>query len=336
MKVIENASLFSYNSFHLEAKAKTLLILEKEEEIAPAFSHFYQSTLPFLVLGGGSNTLFSRDFPGIIFQMGNKGMDHQEKDDYFEVNAQAGENWNDLVQYCLKFNIGGLENLSLIPGTVGAAPVQNIGAYGVELKDYFYRLKAFHINRKEFRWFSLEECGFGYRNSVFKTDLKGQYIISSLSFRFPKKQRLHTEYGIIKQELDREGIHTPNISDISRIVSRIRQEKLPDPKTIGNAGSFFKNPVVSQQTVNNLLEKYPDIVYYPHEDQFKLAAGWMIEKSGWKGKSKGQVGTWKNQALVLVNLGGATGSDILDFAKTIIQSVFEKFQVNLEMEVNII
>jgi UDP-N-acetylmuramate dehydrogenase len=336
MKVIENASLSSYNSFHLEVKAKFLVIIEDEEDLREAFCRFSPLHLPYYILGGGSNTLFTRDYSGIILLMAIRGVSHTQEADHFEVEAKAGENWNELVQYCLRNQIGGLENLSLIPGTVGASPVQNIGAYGVELKDSFFKLRAFEISTQKFKDFHYDQCAFSYRESVFKTELKGQYIICSVYFRFPRKPILHTQYGSIQMELEKEGITNPDIQDISRVVSRIRQEKLPDPKTIGNAGSFFKNPMVSQETLTQLILKYPDIVHYPHGDQFKLAAGWLIEKCGWKGKSIGNVGTWKNQALVLVNLGNAQGDEILEFAEAIVRSVQEKFHISLEMEVNII
>lgn len=336
MKIIENASLTSYNSFHLESTSKLLVILESPEDIPLAFhsANFHQE--PYFILGGGSNTLFTSDFPGTLFHLSDSQIEHQEKGDYIELVAWAGTSWNDLVQYCMRNDLGGLENLSLIPGTVGAAPVQNIGAYGVELKDSFFGLEAYHINKKEWEWFNLEKCEFGYRNSVFKNQFKGQFIISRVHFRFPKKHTLNTSYGAIQQELNREGNYKPTIQDISRVVSKIRQEKLPDPGTIGNAGSFFKNPVVSSSTLERIQREYPDIVHYPYLGEFKLAAGWMIEKSGWKGKSIGSVGTWKNQALVIVNLGGAKGQEILSFAEEIVKTVYAQFQVRLEMEVNIL
>ncbi len=341
MKILENASLRNYNSFRVEAHTKYLVFIEKEPDLEQFFSRTEVSDLPLFILGGGSNCLFQQDFQGTILKMGINGLTHEKKETYIEVKAGAGEPWNDLVNYCLQNNIAGLENLSLIPGTVGAAPIQNIGAYGVEFKDHFYSLKAFHINTRRFQYFSKEECHFSYRNSIFKGDLKNQYIITEVIFRFPMASKLNMDYGAIQDELKKEipdkMAHEIDIQDISRVVSKIRIEKLPDPSQIGNAGSFFKNPIISESIWKQLKIRYPNIVYYHVEDgNYKLAAGWLIEYCGWKGKNMGHVGTWANQALVIVNLGEATGKEIMGFAEKIIQSVENQFGIKLEPEVNLI
>jgi len=336
MQIKERVNLESYNTFRIGVITEYLIPIKKEEELEEAFRFIGTRNKPYFVLGGGSNVLFTGNYPGIILLMEIKGLITTETPDFYLVKAGAGEKWQDLVEYCLQHQIPGLENLSLIPGTVGAAPVQNIGAYGVELKDHFSQLRAYEISSGTFKWISREECQFGYRSSVFKTVKKGEYIITEVEFQFPKKALLQLHYGQIKEELEKESIWEPRIQDISRVVSRIRVEKLPDPKTIGNAGSFFKNPLVDKPTLDKILVDYPDLVYFPAGEEYKLAAGWMIEKCGWKGKGNDKVGTWKNQALVLVNKGGADGKDILDFSRTIIDSVFSRFGVRLEPEVNIV
>jgi len=335
MQILENASLSSYNSFRISVRARSLWVLEKDEDILEFF-HNKEENKPWIVLGGGTNSLFTKDFLGTVIHIHNQGIHHQFLETYTKVFAAAGVNWNDLVKYTLDHGIGGLENLSLIPGTVGAAPVQNIGAYGMELQDYFYELKAFDLESGEFRTFNKKECEFSYRNSVFKSRFKDRFIILGVWFHFPLESSLKLDYGSIREELAKEGIQNPSIYDLSRIVSRIRLEKLPDPQEIGNAGSFFKNPIIEIGDFHKIKEEHPNIIYYPNEgNKIKLAAGWLIEQCGWKGKSLGNVGTWKNQALVLVNLGNAKGDEVLNLAHTIQNSVYEKFKVQLEPEVNI-
>jgi UDP-N-acetylmuramate dehydrogenase len=245
--------------------------------------------------------------------------------------------WNDLVNFCVDRGYAGIENLSLIPGSVGASPIQNIGAYGVELKDAFVSCRAFEIATGTFKTFSKEDCKFGYRESIFKNELKGLYIIVSVKFHLLLIPNINTQYGAIGQELANRGITLPTIKDVSQVVSHIRVSKLPDPSTIGNAGSFFKNPLVSVDEFKTIQSKFPDVVNYPGgEGLIKLAAGWLIEQCGWKGKTVRNTGTWKNQALVLVNHGGATGTEVFNFSSQIIDSVYTKFGVMLQREVNII
>jgi UDP-N-acetylmuramate dehydrogenase len=294
--------------------------------------------MPILVLGGGSNILFTKDVDGLVLKNECKGINLIDEDaDYFYVKAAAGEVWHDLVTHCIANNYAGLENLSLIPGNVGASPMQNIGAYGVEIKDVFYELEAYNISDKAIRVFNNSECKFGYRESVFKTGLKAQYIILSVTFRLRKHPVFNTTYGAINTELERMGATGLTIQHISQAIINIRTNKLPNPKEIGNAGSFFKNPQVSKFRWHVIWEQYPDVVAYKIDDMhYKLAAGWLIEQCGWKGFRKGDAGCYNKQALVLVNYGSATGKEILDLSKEIIKSVEAKFGVVLEREVNVI
>jgi UDP-N-acetylmuramate dehydrogenase len=290
-----------------------------------------------LVLGGGSNLLLLNDFDGLVIRINIRGIEHRiSKNDVF-IEAGAGEVWNDLVNFCILRGYAGIENLSLIPGSVGASPIQNIGAYGVELKDVFHSCNAFDLPTGIFKTFSKEDCRFGYRESIFKNELKDQYIIVSVKFHLSLIQNFNLKYGVIEQELANRGITTPTLKDVSQVVSHIRVSKLPDPSTIGNAGSFFKNPVIDAEQFSYIESKFPEVIHYPATDgHIKLAAGWLIEQCGWKGKVTGNTGTWKNQALVLVNHGGATGEEIYAFSSQIIDSVYTKFGVTLQREVNII
>lgn len=289
------------------------------------------------VLGGGSNLLLTQNFDGLIIRLGIKGISVCEEGNDVYVQAGAAENWHQFVQYCVNNGYAGLENLSLIPGTVGASPIQNIGAYGVEMKDYFYSLEAFDLSSGEIKKFNKEQCEFGYRESVFKSKLKGQYIITSVVFKLSKTPSLKLHYGAIEEELKKRNISEPSIKDVSQVVSEIRVSKLPDPSTIGNSGSFFKNPIIDDALFQRIHAQHPEVVHFPAGDgKMKLAAGWLIEQCGWKGKQIGQVGTWKNQALVIVNHGTASGKEIFDFSELIIASVYERFGVSLEREVNTI
>jgi UDP-N-acetylmuramate dehydrogenase len=288
-------------------------------------------------MGGGSNMLFVNDFDGLVIRINIRGIEHRISHDDVFVEAGAGEVWNDLVNYCVIRGYAGLENLSLIPGSVGASPIQNIGAYGVELKDVFLSCIAFEIETGVFKMFTKADCRFDYRESIFKSDLKDRYIITSVKFHLSLVPNLNLNYGAIGQELANRQITEPTIKDVSKVVSHIRVSKLPDPSTIGNAGSFFKNPIISHEQFAVLHASFPDIVHYPAAGgQVKLAAGWLIEQCGWKGKVAGNTGTWKNQALVLVNQGHATGQEVYQFSSKIVDSVYEKFGVTLQREVNII
>jgi UDP-N-acetylmuramate dehydrogenase len=253
------------------------------------------------------------------------------------LKAAAGEVWNDLVQYAVKKDFAGMENLSLIPGSVGASPVQNIGAYGVELETIFESCRVFELATGSFKTFTKADCGFSYRESIFKQARKDQYIVTEVSFRLSLVPSIRTSYGAIQEELKHRGINKPTIKDVSEVVSAIRVSKLPDPSTIGNAGSFFKNPIISAAEFERVQASFPEVVHYPAANgQIKLAAGWLIEQCGWKGKVVGHTGTWKNQALVLVNHGGASGSEVFAFSEQIIASVNERFGLCLEREVNVI
>lgn len=337
LQIQENISLKNFNTFGLEAFAKYFIEINHEADLIEIFADAKWQTINKLVLGGGSNMLFTRNFDGLVIRMNIRGIENRINHDEVIVEAGAGEVWNDFVNYCVDHGFAGVENLSLIPGSVGASPIQNIGAYGVELKDVFKSCKAFDISTGNFLEFNKEACHFGYRESIFKQDLKGKYIITSVKFILSLNANLNTRYGAIEQELAARNIAQPAIKDISQVVSHIRISKLPDPTTIGNAGSFFKNPIITKAQFDLIHKQFPDIVYFfVGNNDVKLAAGWMIEQCGWKGKTVGQTGTWKNQALVLVNHGSASGADIYNLSTEIINSVRLKFGVSLEREVNII
>ncbi len=335
MQVQENVSLKHLNTFGIAVKAKQFIEIQQEEDLKKLHNDKgFESC--FLILGGGSNLLFLNDFDGLVVRVNIKSINnHISGTDVF-VTAGAGEVWNNLVNYCVENGFAGMENLSLIPGSVGASPVQNIGAYGVELMDIFYSCKAFEIATGNFKTFYNADCRFSYRESIFKQELKNQFIITKVTFKLSTIQNLKTSYGAIEAELVTRNIKKPNIKDISNVVGHIRVSKLPDPSTIGNAGSFFKNPVISQAKFNELIKNHPDVVYYQAENGVKLAAGYLIEQCGWKGFKSGQTGTWKNQALVLVNFGAAKGQEVFNFSEKIIESVKNKYSVVLEREVNII
>ncbi|MEZ5015134.1 MAG: UDP-N-acetylmuramate dehydrogenase [Chitinophagales bacterium] len=293
---------------------------------------------PYIILGGGTNVLFTSDYIGTIYINSIKGFSFSETDNGdVLVSAMSGERWHDLVMFCVEHNWGGVENLSLIPGTVGAAPIQNIGAYGVELKDVLDHLLAIDLTTGEERIFTNAECQFGYRNSIFKQALKGKYFILSVTLRLNKHPELHTTYGAIQQVLTEKGISEPTIGDVSDAVIAIRSSKLPDPKVLGNAGSFFKNPEVSKAQFAELKALHSEMPGYPvPHDQVKIPAGWMIEKCGFKGKRIGNCGAHKDQALVLVNYGGATGEELYNCAMLIRNTVHETFGIWIEPEVNVI
>jgi len=337
LQILENVSLKPYNSFAIDVNAHYFAEIKSAQELKELFETNLLKTQKLLVVGGGSNILFTQDFDGLIIKIGIKGVTFEVHGTDVLVKSGAGEVWNDFVNYCVANNFAGVENLSLIPGTVGASPIQNIGAYGVELKDVFESCSAFEIKTGQIKTFRFEDCHFGYRESIFKGELKGQYIITEVTFRLSSQSKLNTSYGAIEAELQKREIDNPNIADISAAVSHIRVSKLPDPSTIGNAGSFFKNPVIEKYEFADIVALHPDVVHYPTPDgKIKLAAGWLIEQCGWKGKKVGQTGTWKNQALVLVNHGNATGTEVFSFSEQIIDSVKSTFGVTLEREVNIL
>ncbi|OOQ58118.1 UDP-N-acetylmuramate dehydrogenase [Mucilaginibacter pedocola] len=337
LQIQENVSLKNFNTFGIDANARYFAEINHADELTELFADPLWQQMPRLVLGGGSNMLMVADFDGLVIRLNIRGIEHRISHDDVFVEAGAGEIWNGLVNYAVDHGYAGMENLSLIPGSVGASPIQNIGAYGVELKDVFESCRAFEIATSEIKTFSKEDCKFGYRESVFKGELAGQYIIVSVKFKLSLTPHFNLKYGAIEQELAARGITEPTLKDVSQVVSHIRVSKLPDPSTIGNAGSFFKNPVITIAEFEPIKQNFPDVVNYPAGDGLvKLAAGWLIEQCGWKGKVVGNTGTWKNQALVLVNHGGATGQEVYSFSSQIIDTVYAKFGVTLQREVNII
>lgn len=336
MLIQENFSLKPYNTFAINVNAKFFVEVKNDAELKYVFSTEIAKKNKFLILGGGSNILFTEDFDGLVIKVSFFGIEHKSEGNYILVTAGGGIVWNDLVNYCLAQNLSGVENLALIPGTVGASPIQNIGAYGVELKDVFYSCKAYEIASGKMITFNYADCNFGYRDSIFKNEKKGKYIITAVVFKLSRLANLNIQYGAIATELVNRNISEPTITDVAQVVSAIRVSKLPDPKTIGNAGSFFKNPVIAQSVFKILVAKYPEVVNYPApKNKVKLAAGWLIEQCGFKGIVFGQTGTWKNQSLVLVNHGGATGQEVYSFSELIIKTVYNKFGIKLEREVNI-
>lgn len=330
-----NKSLRAFNTFGIEARADKIIDIETVKQLRTILKEI---TEPFFILGGGSNILLLNDLKGVVLKMSIPGIKVERTFKHVVyLSAGAGVNWHQLVLFAVKNDLGGLENLSLIPGTVGASPMQNIGAYGVEIKDVFHRLEAVEIATGKLRIFRKKELAFGYRNSIFKNKLKGKYIITKVWFKLSKPpHRLRLSYGAIKTVLANSGIKTPTIHEISKAVIKIRSEKLPDPREIGNAGSFFKNPVVKMKLFAELRKRYPEIPHYPQPNgSVKLPAGWLIEQCGWKGKRVGNTGTHVRQALVLVNYGDAKGAEIHQLALEIQESVRQNFKISLEMEVNI-
>lgn len=336
MTLHEHYSLKTLNTFGMDVKARFFCEANDVESLLQLLTEYKKT--PILILGGGSNLLLTKDFDGLVIQINITGKEIIKlNNEACLVRVGAGENWHDLVLWTLDHDCFGLENLSLIPGNAGTAPMQNIGAYGVEIKDVFHSLEALEIATGEIKEFTANECKFGYRESVFKNELKGQYIILSVQFKLSLVPNIKTSYGAIQKELELLGIENPSPKDVSRAVIHIRQSKLPDPKLIGNSGSFFKNPVIPLNQFKALQDKFPEMVSYPvSETEVKLAAGWLIEKAGWKGKTFGNYGVHKKQALVLVNYSDANGADIAILAKDIQQSIFDIFGVSLQTEVNII
>lgn len=338
MQIQENISLKPFNSFGIHATARYFGRFSSEDDLQLMLDSGIQSQQPVLILGGGSNLLLTKDYDGLVLKNEIMGIKEVHEDnEYVYVKAGAGENWHRFVLYCIERNWAGVENLSFISGNVGASPMQNIGAYGVEIDDVFWDLEAYHLQEKKIITFTKNDCAFGYRESVFKRQYKSQFVILNVTYQLRKKPRFNTSYGAIEQELERMGVKELSIKHISDAVINIRSSKLPNPAEIGNAGSFFKNPTVSKEQFNALKSSFEHIVGYANMDgSVKLAAGWLIEQCGWKGYRKGDAGCHAKQALVLVNYGNAGGNEIYDLSEEILQSVKEKFGVILEREVNII
>lgn len=337
MQIQQNISLRQYNTMGIDVMARYFSGFSSEEMLQELLEGPSNTGYRF-ILGGGSNMLFTGDINGWVLRNEIRGIDIVKEDGHhIYVKAGAGENWHRFVEFCLERNWAGVENLALIPGNVGASPMQNIGAYGVEIKDVFEELEAFHLRDKKVHTFSVNDCAFGYRESVFKREYKDQFIILNVTYRLNKTPRFNTSYGAIGQELQRSGVKDLSIQAIAQAVMNIRRSKLPDPAVIGNAGSFFKNPSVPGVQFQALQQQFPAIVGYPNTDgTVKLAAGWLIEQCGWKGFRRGDAGCHERQALVLVNYGNASGKEIFDLSEEILQSVKMKFGVELEREVNIV
>ena len=336
MKIKNNITIKHFNTFGIDVNAAEFAAISSVGDLKDVLN---TNPSDLMILGGGSNSLLTKDVNALVLQINIKGIRVISRlENRVQVEVAAGENWHEFVCWCLKENFGGLENLSLIPGNVGTAPIQNIGAYGVELKDSFVSCEALHIQTQELKVFTKEECNFEYRDSIFKQELKGQYIITSVVFELSSQQHiLKTNYGAIESELKSTGVETPTIQDVSKAVISIRNSKLPDPKIIGNSGSFFKNPVVSGSKFQILQSQFQDIPHYNiSEDSIKIPAAWLIDTAGFKGKTFGNYGVHSKQALVLVNYGGASGKDILNLSLQIQNAVKLIFDIKLETEVNIL
>jgi UDP-N-acetylmuramate dehydrogenase len=343
MKISDNYDLKSLNTFGISVMAKFFVEIKNENELQELFSYSLFKENNKLFLGGGSNVLLTKNFNGLVISNKLKGIEILSEDsDSVVIRCMGGEIWHDLVIFAVERGLWGIENLALIPGTVGAAPMQNIGAYGVELKDTLLNVEAYEINTGKKRIFDNKECAFGYRDSIFKNSLKDKYFISAITLKLNTKAKPDTHYKVLQEYLEKNKIEVKNPKDISMAVSAIRRSKLPDPKVIGNAGSFFKNVFVEEDKLHELINKYPEMPYFKEDGQIKIPTAWLIEQCGpkngasWKGYRVGRVGVHEKQALVLVNYGGATGQDINNLAKGIIRSVFDKFQIILTSEVNLI
>ncbi len=336
MSFEKNYDLSTLNTFGIKSKAEFFAVFHSVEELTQLIATMPKP--PLMILGGGSNILITQAIAGTVLLNKIEGIEIiEENEEHVLVRVGAGEVWHNFVMWAVENNLGGIENLSLIPGSVGASPMQNIGAYGVEIKDVMHSLEAFQLNIGDIHTFSNAACQFGYRDSVFKRYLKGGYVIVNVTFRLTKKHQLHIEYGAIRDVLAEREISKPSIKDVSDAVTHIRQRKLPDPKVIGNAGSFFKNPLVSLEHFEKLQLQYPHIPSYPvNETHVKVPAGWLIEQAGWKGKDFGNYGVHDKQALVLVNRGGASGQEIYDLSTKILEDIQEKFGIVLEREVNVV
>ncbi len=337
MQIHSNFSLKNYNTFGIEAKAKEFVSVHSTDGLIEILQQY--TTSKKFILGGGSNMLLTQDVDALVIHLDLKGKKVIDEDeDFVWVESQAGENWHEFVLWTIEQNFGGLENLSLIPGNVGTTPIQNIGAYGVEIKDTFVLCEAIHIETQELLVFTNEKCKFGYRESIFKNEIKDEFVITSVVFKLTKRNhKLNTSYGAIEAELEKQHIKNPSLKDVSNAVIAIRQSKLPNPKELGNSGSFFKNPVILKSDFEKIQQKFPEMPHYVvSETEVKVPAGWLIEKAGFKGKRFGDAGIHKNQALVLVNYGNATGQEILEVSKNIQKTIFDTYGISIEAEVNVI
>lgn len=338
MRIYENFVLTKHNTFGINVSSKYFVEIFSVKELQELVKskEFLNSNI--LILGGGSNILFTKDYNGLIINNNIKGKKIiSQNEEFINIQIGAGENWHELVMYCVDKGWGGIENLSLIPGNTGTAPMQNIGAYGVEIKETFVELEAYEISSGKIIKFNNSQCKFRYRESIFKNEKKNQFIILNITLKLHKKPQINIGYGDVINVLKSNSIDNPTIKDVSNAIISIRKLKLPNPKEIGNCGSFFKNPIIKISKLNIIQKKYPEIVNYPiNNKEVKIAAGWLIDKAGWKGKTFKNYGVHKNQALVLVNYGNAKGNDLLELSEKIIVDIKQKFDINLEREVNII
>lgn len=336
MQIQHNISLKPYNTFGIDVKAKQFVSVENIDDLKTIFSS--EEFPNKFIIGGGSNMLLTKDVDALVIHLNLKGKTIvSENDNHVFIKAEAGENWHDFVLWTLDLNYGGLENMSLIPGNVGTSPIQNIGAYGVELKDVFESCEVLNLDTLTIGTLTNKDCNFDYRNSIFKNEAKGKYIILNVTFKLTKNNHnLHTNYGAITSQLETMNVTNPTIQDVSKAVIAIRQSKLPDPKEIGNSGSFFKNPIISTEQFKELQRNFPDAPHYViSETEVKVPAGWLIETAGFRGKTFDNYGVHKKQALVLVNYGGAKGEDILQLSKLIQKTIYRIFNISIEAEVNI-
>lgn len=337
MEIQTNFSLKSHNTFGIEASAKQFVAVHDTTELRMILQQ-NKSEKKF-ILGGGSNMLLTKDLDALVIHVDLKGKKIiKEDEDFAWVESQAGENWHEFVLWTIDQNLGGLENMSLIPGNVGTTPVQNIGAYGTEIKDTFDSCEAMTIDNQEMKTFTKAQCHFGYRESIFKNEAKDQYVITSVVFKLTKRNhKINISYGDISVELAKNNIANPTLKDVSNAVIAIRKSKLPDPIELGNSGSFFKNPILKKSEFEKIHQQFPEMKYYEvSETEVKVPAGWLIEQAGFKGKRFGDAGIHKNQALVLVNYGNATGQEILEVSKNIQETIFQTFGIRIEAEVNVI
>lgn len=337
MMIQKNISLKPFNTFQVEANAAFFADIRQQSDIAEALEFAHDNSLPILILGGGSNFLFTKNFPGIVLHINTKGIEYLgEENDKVYLKVQAGTVWEDLIDYAMKEGFYGLENLTLIPGKVGSAPVQNIGAYGIELKDVFHSLEAIDLNSGLNQTFTLAECQFGYRQSIFKSSHKGHYLITSVTFALSKNFHPHLDYTDVKEYFEGQLPIAISPQALREAIRQIRLKKLPEVEKIGSAGSFFKNPVITEDAFQSLLTDFPHLTSFKVPEGIKISAAWLISHCGWKGYRQGDAGVWPQQPLVLVNYGKASGEEILRLANKIIQSVEDRFHIHLESEVNII
>lgn len=338
LEILENIKLSDYTTFKIGGLAKFFVVVKSEEELKTALNWANKKNEPIFILGGGSNTLFSdQGFSGLVIKNEIKGIEIiSENENEVIVRAYSGESWSKLVYFTIENGLYGLENTFYIPGTVGAAPMQNVGAYGMEVKDNFYALGAVKINSGELKIFGLRDCQFAYRDSIFKKDLKGKYFILWVEFKLSRSGELNLNYPDVQRVLGERGLQKPSLKELTEIIREIRDSKLPNPAVLANSGSFFKNPIISSEHFEILKQKFPEIKNFPDEKGIKIPAGWLIEQCGFKGKSFGSVGVYDKQALIIVNHGGATQKDVLGLVEKIKSEVRDKFGIDLEEEVNIL